>query len=170
MSFYYEWVLNVISSFFYTYCDDLNPIFMPVVSKFLFLPQMSHWGATPMYAIACLELPSNVTHQIILFLTQHKARYISWYWGSKVWKKVKFLSCVWLFATPWTVAYQAPPSMGFSRQEYWSGLPFPSPGDLPDPRTGPGLQDCRQTLYCLRHHGSHLGWVNVVSVLTQLNF
>ena len=35
-------------------------------------------------------------------------------------------------ATPWTVAYQASPSMGFSRQEYWSGLPFPSPGDLPD--------------------------------------
>ena len=35
--------------------------------------------------------------------------------------------------TPWTVAYQAPPSMGFSRQEDWSGLPFPSPGDLPDP-------------------------------------
>ena len=34
---------------------------------------------------------------------------------------------------PWTVAYQAPPSMGFSRQECWSGLPFPSPGDLPDP-------------------------------------
>ena len=41
--------------------------------------------------------------------------------------KVKLLSCVRLFATPWTVAYQAPPSMGFSRQEYWSGLPFPSP-------------------------------------------
>ena len=36
-------------------------------------------------------------------------------------------------ATPWTVAYQAPLSMGFSRQEYWSGLPFPSPVDLPDP-------------------------------------
>ena len=45
--------------------------------------------------------------------------------------KVKLLSPVQLFATPWTVAYQAPPSMGFSRQEYWSGLPFPSPGDLP---------------------------------------
>ena len=43
--------------------------------------------------------------------------------------KVKLLSCVWLFATPWTVAYQAPPSMGFSRQEYWSGVPLPSPGD-----------------------------------------
>ena len=39
---------------------------------------------------------------------------------------------------PWTVAYQAPLSMGFSRQEYWSGLPFPSPGDLPDPGIEPG--------------------------------
>ena len=47
---------------------------------------------------------------------------------------VKSLSHVRLFATPWTVAYQTPPSMGFSRQEYWSGLPSPSPGDLPDPR------------------------------------
>ena len=47
-----------------------------------------------------------------------------------IFQKVKSLSRVWLFATPWTVAYQAPPSMGFSRQEYWSGLPFPSPGDL----------------------------------------
>ena len=46
---------------------------------------------------------------------------------------VKSLSCVRLFATPWTVAHQASPSMGFSRQEYWSGLPFPSPEDLPDP-------------------------------------
>ena len=43
------------------------------------------------------------------------------------WSEVKWLSHVRLFATPWTVAYQAPPSMGFSRQEYWSGLPFPSP-------------------------------------------
>ena len=46
--------------------------------------------------------------------------------------KVKLLSRVQLFATPWTVAYRAPPSMEFSRQEYCSGLPFPSPGDLPD--------------------------------------
>ena len=48
-------------------------------------------------------------------------------------RKVKLFSHVQLFATPWTVAYQAPPSMGFSRQGFWSGLPFPSPGDLPDP-------------------------------------
>ena len=43
------------------------------------------------------------------------------------------LSHVWLFVTPWTVAHQAPLSMGFPRQEEWSGLPFPSPGDLPNP-------------------------------------
>ena len=49
-------------------------------------------------------------------------------WDSWKWKvKVKSLSCVQLLATPWTAAYQAPPSMGFSRQEYWSGLPLPSP-------------------------------------------
>ena len=54
------------------------------------------------------------------------------------WKvQVKSLSRVRLFATPWSVAHQAPPSMGFSRQEYWSGLPFPSPGDLPDPGIEP---------------------------------
>ena len=52
--------------------------------------------------------------------------------------KVKLLSRVQLFATPWTVAYHAPSSMRFSRQEYWSGLPFPSPGNLPNPGIKPG--------------------------------
>ena len=50
--------------------------------------------------------------------------------------KVTSLSRVRLFVTPLTVAYQAPPSMGFSRQEYWSGVPLPSPGDFP----GPGIE------------------------------
>ena len=50
---------------------------------------------------------------------------------------MKSLSCVRLFVTPWTVAHQVPLSMGFSRQGYWSGLPFPSPGDLPDPGIEP---------------------------------
>ena len=50
----------------------------------------------------------------------------------KVKEKVKSLSRVRLFVTPWTIAHQAPPSTGFSKQEYWSGLPFPSPGDLPN--------------------------------------
>ena len=51
---------------------------------------------------------------------------------------VKSLSCVRLFETLWTVARQAPLSIGFSRQEYWSGLPFPSPGDFPNPGIEPG--------------------------------
>ena len=57
--------------------------------------------------------------------------------------KVKSLSRVWLFATPWTVAHQAPSSIEFSRQEYWSGLPFPSPEDLP----GPGIKPRSPTLW-----------------------
>ena len=50
----------------------------------------------------------------------------------------KSLSRVQLFVTPWAIAYQAPLSMGFSRQEYWTGVPFPSPGDLPYPGIEPG--------------------------------
>ena len=50
---------------------------------------------------------------------------------------MNLLSHVRLFVTPWSVAYQAPPSLEFSRQEYWTGLPFPSPGDLPDPGIEP---------------------------------
>ena len=58
--------------------------------------------------------------------------------GNKYSCEVKLLSRVQLFLTPWTVSNQATPSMEFSRQEYWSGLPFPSLGDLPDPRIKPG--------------------------------
>ena len=50
---------------------------------------------------------------------------------------LSYLSHVQLFATPWTVVHQAPLSMGFSRQEYWSGLPFPTPEDLPNPGIKP---------------------------------
>ena len=56
--------------------------------------------------------------------------------------------------TPWTVALQAPLSMGFSRQEYWSGWPFPSPGDLPDPGIEPGSPALWQILYRLSYKGS----------------
>ena len=68
--------------------------------------------------------------------------------------KVKSLSHVRLLATPWTVICQAPLPMGFSRQEYQSGFPFPSAGDLADPGIEPGLPHCRQKLYCLRHQAS----------------
>ena len=72
--------------------------------------------------------------------------------------KVKSLSRVRLFVTPWTVAYQAPRSMEFSRHECWSGLPFPSPVDLSDPGIQPGLPHCRQMLYYLSYQGSFF-WV-----------
>ena len=58
--------------------------------------------------------------------------------GADIKVKVKLLSRVQLFATPWTVGHQAPLCMGFPRQEYWSGLAFPSLGDLPDPGIEPG--------------------------------
>ena len=70
---------------------------------------------------------------------------------SNAWKwkvKVKSLSCVWLLATPWTAAHQAPPSMGYSRQEYWSGVPLPSP------------------LHSLVYQNSHI-WVLLIVSLSQ---
>ena len=57
--------------------------------------------------------------------------------GHRMLMLVLSLSHVWILASPWTVAYQAPLSVGFPRQEYWSGLPSPSPGDLPDPEVKP---------------------------------
>ena len=68
--------------------------------------------------------------------------------------KVKSFSCVWLFVTPWTVALQAPPSMGFSRQECWSGLHFLLQGIFLNQGLNLGLPPCRQTLYRVSHQGS----------------
>ena len=85
--------------------------------------------------------PTNqyiLTHLNLLEWFQHSCGFILHYTLQSLKVKVKSLSCVWLFATPWTVAYKPPPSMGFSRQEYWSGLPFPSPRDLPDSGIRPG--------------------------------
>ena len=69
-------------------------------------------------------------------------------------KSVKILfSRVQFFVTPWTTAHQTPLSMEFSRQEYWSGLLFPSPKDLPNPVVNPSLLHFRQILYRLSHQG-----------------
>ena len=66
--------------------------------------------------------------------------------------KVKSLSCVRLFATPWTVAHQAPPSIGFSRQEYQSvGCHFLLQGIFPTQGSNPSFSHCRQILYALNH-------------------
>ena len=66
------------------------------------------------------------------------------------------LNRVHLFVTPWTVAYQAPLSMGFSRQQYWSGLPFPSPGDLPNPGIEPGSPALQTDALLSEPPGKHM--------------
>ena len=71
-------------------------------------------------------------------------------------EEVKSLSRVQLFATPWTVAYKAPVCMEFSRQEYWSGLPFLLQGIFPTQGSNLGRPHCRQMLYHLSHQGSLL--------------
>ena len=73
---------------------------------------------------------------------------------------MKSLRHVLLFATPWTVAYQAPPSMEFSRQEYWSGLPFPSPGDLPNPGIQPGSPALRADALPSEPPGNNRSWLS----------
>ena len=78
----------------------------------------------------------------------------------------QLLSHVWCFATPWTAAHQALLSMGFSRQEYWRGLPFPRPEDRPDPGIGPCLLHlllCQADSLPLTHLGSP--WLGEGSVL-----
>ena len=76
---------------------------------------------------------------------------------------VKWLNRVQLFATLWTVAYQASPSVGFSRQEYWSGFPFPSPGDLPDPEIKPRSPALKADTLTAeppgKHHISSCSWL-----------
>ena len=71
------------------------------------------------------------------YCCHHHHSLSSKYLAKECWAMLSCFSCIQLFATPWTVALQAPLSMGFSRQEYWSGLPFPPPGALPNPRTEP---------------------------------
>ena len=79
---------------------------------------------------------------------------------------MKFLSRGRLFETPWTVAYQAPLSMGFSGQGYWSGLPFPSPGDLPNPGVEPG-SPALQGDSLPTELGPSTRWENRISAVAQ---
>ena len=68
-----------------------------------------------------------------------------------------FLSCVRLFVAPWTIDKHAPLTMGFSRQESWSELSFPSPGALPDPGIEPASLTLQADSLSLSHQGSHCG-------------
>ena len=77
---------------------------------------------------------------------------------------MKSLSRVRLFATPWTVAYQPPLSMGFSRQEYWSGVPFPFPRDLPNPGIAPMTPALAGGIFIIEPPGKPL---HLRDILTQ---
>ena len=91
----------------------------------------------------------------------------------KIWDSfvvVQLLSHVQLFATPWTVAHQAPPSMGFSRQEYWSALPFTSPRDLPDPVIKPTSPVWRVDSLPLNHLGSPLDMILLRNFNVHLSY
>ena len=109
-------------------------------------PKCFHKGIFRMSHTICwhlLILVSLLFHNALRFLYTNTYRPTPLHIWHLKWKTVKSLSHVQLFATPWTVAYQAPRSMGFTRHEYWSGLPFPSPVHLPNPgiETGsPALQ------------------------------
>ena len=85
--------------------------------------------------------------------------------------RAQLLSCVWLFAAPWSVVHQVPLSRGFPKQEYWSELPFPPPGDLPNPGIEPlslVSLHCNRILYQLRHLGSlNLGPINKVCLVLK---
>ena len=84
-----------------------------------------HWGPLNLHAMLTCKVKLGVLSSLKMIGSWHKG--VLW-WCLDC--EVKSLSRVWLFVTLWTVAHQAPQSMGFSRQEYWSGLPFPSPGGL----------------------------------------
>ena len=92
-----------------------------------------------------LALPPNISdksHPTLVSMSKHTHTLLKVFNVGIIWERIllwnfvcmwKSPSRAWLFATPWTVAHQAPLSLGFSRQEYWNGLPFPPSGDLPDP-------------------------------------
>ena len=130
------------------------------------------------------KCPDFYYHRIVLPVLKLCVNGITWYGLSCVWipqstqwlwksSRLRHFHCfvplhccacvlshfshVQLFVTPWTVAHQAPLSMGFSRQEYWSGLPCPPPGDLPNPGIEPGSPTLQEDSLLLSHWGSQ--WV-----------
>ena len=104
-----------------------------------------------------LESPSPSSNHInvhLYFLLAALLVYINTHTHIYIHAVVQSLSCVQLFVAPWTVVYQSPRSMGLPRQEYWSDLPFPSPGDLPDPGTEPMSSAWQVDSLTLSHLGS----------------
>ena len=136
-------------SYEYTYIPSLLDFPPTLLLLLLLLSHFSHvWLCNPIDGIP----PGSPVPGIL------QARTLEWVAISSSnagkWKvRVKSLSRVWLFATPWTAAHQAPPSMGFSRQEYWSGVPFPSPPSHPNLPLSPSqpsrsLQSAKLRVLC----------------------
>ena len=84
----------------------------------------------------CKEILCHLSHQGSRVISVYLHKYCTC-----------MLSCIWLFEAQWTVVLRCPLSMGFSRQEYWTGLPFPPPGDLPDPEIKTGSQESPALLW-----------------------
>ena len=107
--------------------------------------QSEGWAGLSLHWVSCGRFSVLWLHTFTLFVGEGEASQAVWrpgyslgpHWTNKQEEWVKSLSRVQLFATPRTVAYKASLSMEFSRQVYWSGLSFPSPGDLPDPGIEP---------------------------------
>ena len=132
---FWAWVTFALCADFITYSlHDMLYVGYKIIKKIPWLSKESAAAAATKSLQSCLTLcdpidgspPGSPIPGILQARTPERVA-ISF---SNAWKwrvKVKSLSRVWLFATPWTAAYQAPPSIGFSRQEYWSGSPLPSP-------------------------------------------
>ena len=138
--------MNRILSLLLRTLSDLSPCFSPSSLDLCLSPSLY------LYCIpvgACMvDIVEHLCALLILFPRSSLRRQALCAWCTSLLKLcdhllfplcvlVKLLSRVQLLGIPWTVAYQAPPSMEFPRQEYWSGLPFPSPGNLPDPGIKP---------------------------------
>ena len=126
--------LVVLIAFVLLFCDPksasvLKDVLVITFQVFFFFT-VSHPFLNPGNMVGKVSRQLDVFRNRFYDLNPYISSYLKW-------SEVKSLSRVSLFATLWTGAYQAPPSMGFSRQEYWSGLPFPSPGDLPNPGIEP---------------------------------
>ena len=125
--------------------------------------QNSVWMVTSshlVYSVSWCPAQLLESKPLFIFPMSYCSSYMTWPWKKYLSKMgiselggILF-SCIWPFVTQWIGTCQAPPSMGFSRQEYWSGLPFPFPGHLPTLGLNLGLLHCRQTLYYLNHLGS----------------
>ena len=130
------WFFKILYSYLYTTTEStFPPLSIKKKNHFPFWKNISNWKL--LFLVS--TIPDSLYFYLLILRGLDFVPNISWHSkksqmivSPKKKVKVKSLSCVQLFVIPWAVAPQAPPSMGFSRQEYWSGLPFPSPGDLPD--------------------------------------